>query len=292
MAVKALGECAKKDQPFWLGVGFIRPHLPFVAPKKYWDLYDPATIELAPNPFKPKGAPDYAVLPGGELRTYHGIPAGPIPDDLARQLKHGYYAAISYMDAQLGRVLDELDRLGLADKTNVVMWGDNGWKLGEHAGWCKHSNVENDANAPLLIAVPGLPTAGQHTNALAEFVDIYPTLAELCGLPLPDHPEGTSLVPVLRDPSKSVKNAAFSQYPRGVDGKQLMGYSMRTDRYRFTRWVHRNDHTKVDAVELYDHATDPQENVNIANDPANAELVLRLTEQWLQGWRGAEVDGR
>lgn len=290
MAVAALRQCAQKDQPFWLGVGFIRPHLPFVAPQKYWDLYDPAKIQLAPNPFKPKGAPDYAVLPGGELRSYHGIPAGPIPDDLARQLKHGYYAAISYMDAQLGRVLDELNRLGLTDKTIIVLWGDHGWKLGEHAGWCKHSNVENDTNAPLLISVPGLQSAGRHTDALAEFVDIYPTLAELCGLPLPQHLEGTSLVPVLRDPSAAVKKAAFSQYPRGVDGRQLMGYSMRTDRYRFTRWVHRNDPTKVDAVELYDHQTDPQENVNIANDQANADLVKRLTEQWLKGWRGAKLE--
>lgn len=292
MAVAALRECAQKDQPFWLGVGFIRPHLPFVAPKKYWDLYDPATIQLAPNPFLPKGAPDYAVLPGGELRSYHGIPAGPIPDDLARQLKHGYYAAISYMDAQLGRVLDELDRLGLTDKTIIVLWGDHGWKLGEHAAWCKHSNVENDTNAPLLISVPGLKSAGQRTDALAEFVDVYPTLAELCRLPLPQHLEGTSLVPVLRDPSASVKKAAFSQYPRGVEGGQLMGYSMRTDRYRFTRWVHRNDPTKADAVELYDHQTDPQENVNIANDPARAALVGQLTEQWQRGWRGAKLDGR
>ncbi len=292
MAVAALRECAKKDQPFWLGVGFIRPHLPFVAPKKYWDLYDPAKIQLAPNPFTPKGAPDYAVLPGGELRSYHGIPVGPIPDDLARQLKHGYYAAISYMDAQLGRVLDELDRLGLTDKTIIVLWGDHGWKLGEHAGWCKHSNVENDTNSPLLISVPGFQTAGRRTDALAEFVDVYPTLAELCHLPLPQHLEGTSLVPVLRDPAKSVKTAAFSQYPRGASGRQLMGYSMRTDRYRFTRWVHRDDHTKLDAVELYDHQTDPQENMNIANDPANADLLERLTEQWQQGWRGAKLEGR
>ena len=257
--------------------------------RKYWDLYDPATIRLAPNPFPPKGVPDYAVLPGGELRSYHGIPTGPIPDDLARQLKHGYFAAISYMDAQVGRVLDELDRLGLTEKTIIVLWGDHGWKLGEHGGWCKHSNVENDTNAPLLISVPGLKTAGQRTNSLAEFVDIYPTLSELAGLPLPEHLEGASLVPVLRDPTKTVKSAAFSQYPRGVDGRQLMGYTMRTDRYRFTRWVDRNDHTKVDAVELYDHQTDPQENVNIANAPENAELVARLTEQWQQGWRGAQV---
>ncbi len=286
MAVAALGECAKKDQPFWLGVGFIRPHLPFVAPKKYWDLYDPAAIQLAPNPFPPKGAPDYAVLPGGELRSYHGIPTGPIPDDLARQLKHGYYAATSYMDAQLGRVLDELDRLGLTEKTVIVVWGDHGWKLGEHAAWCKHSNVENDTNAPLIISVPGMQTAGQHTDALAEFVDIYPTLAEACGLPLPEHLEGASLLPVLRDRAQSVKSAAFSQYPRGVSGKQLMGYTMRTDRYRFTRWVHRDDHSKVDAVELYDHQTDPQENVNIANEPKNAELVAKLTEQWQRGCAG------
>ena len=289
MAVAALRECAKKDQPFWLGVGFIRPHLPFVSPKKYWDLYDPAKIALAPNPFKPKGAPDYAVLPGGELRTYHGIPEGPIPDDLARQLKHGYYAAISYMDAQLGRVLDELEHLGLTEKTIIVLWGDHGWKLGEHAGWCKHSNVENDTHAPLLIAVPGLNAAGQHAGALVEFVDIYPTLADICGLPLPSHLEGRSLAPILRDPSASVKSAAFSQYPRSANGKQLMGYSMRTDRYRFTRWVERGDHSKVDAVELYDEQADPQENVNIAADPKNADIVAGLTGQWLKGWQAAKL---
>ncbi len=292
LAVAALGECAKKGQPFWLGIGFIRPHLPFVAPKKYWDLYDPAKIQLAPNPFPPKGAPEYAVMPGGELRSYHNVPEWPLPDDYARRLKHGYYAAISYMDAQVGRVLDELDRLGLADKTIIVLWGDHGWKLGEHGGWCKHSNVENDTNAPLLISVPGLKTAGQRTDALAEFVDIYPTLAELCGLPLPAHLEGASLAPVLCDPSKSVKNASFSQYPRSVNGKQLMGYSMRTDRYRFTRWVDRKDHSQVDAVELYDHQTDPQENVNIALNPESAGLVAKLTEEWLKGWQGAKLPAR
>ncbi len=288
MAVKALAECAKKEQPFWLGVGFIRPHLPFVAPKKYWDLYDPAKIALAPNPFSPKGAPDYAVPSGGELRSYHGIPTGPIPDDLALQLKHGYYATISYVDAQLGRVLDELDRLGLAEKTIVIVWGDHGWKLGEHGAWCKHTNVENDTHAPLIISAPGFETSGKHTDALVEFVDVYPTLSDLCGLPLPAHLEGTSLAPVLRDPAKTVKSAAFSQYPRSVDGKSLMGYSMRTDRYRFTRWVHKADRSKVDAVELYDHQTDPQENVNIAGDPKNADLVATLTAQWQKGWQGAK----
>lgn len=283
MAVKALQGCATRKEPFWLGVGFIKPHLPFVSPKKYWDLYDPAKIELAPNPFKPKGAPDYAFSSGGEIKNYSGIPDGNIPNDLARKLKHGYYAAISYMDAQVGKVLDELDRLKLTDKTIIVLWGDHGWKLGEHNAWCKHSNVENDTNAPLLIAVPGLKTAGKSTNSLAEFVDIYPTLAELCGLRLPRHLEGTSLVPVLKDPSAIVKNASFSQYPRGA---KVMGYSMRTEQYRFTRWVNRNNPSKLEAMELYDHKNDPQENTNIANDPKNAELVARLTEQWKKGWKG------
>jgi len=288
MAIKALGECVKKKEPFWLGVGFIKPHLPFVSPKKYWDLYDPAKIELAPNPFKPKGAPDYAFSSGGEIRNYDNIPDGKISDDLARQLKHGYFAAISYMDAQVGKLLDELDRLKIADNTIIVLWGDHGWKLGEHGAWCKHSNVENDTNAPLLISVPGFKSAGSKTNSLAEFVDIYPTLAELCGLPKPQHLEGVSLVPVLISPETIVKNAAFSQYPRS----NIMGYSMRTERYRFTRWVNRNDHTKVDSVELYDHQTDPQENINIASDSKNAELVAKLTTQWIKGWQGNLVDSK
>lgn len=293
LAVAALAErAAQPQQPFWLGVGFSKPHLPFIAPKKYWDLYNPAQIALAPNPFRAKDAPDYAVLPGGELRNYYGIPAGHIPDDLARTLKHGYYAAISYMDAQLGRVLDQLERTGLAQNTVIALWGDHGWKLGEHDAWCKHSTVENDTNAPLIVSAPGLrATAGAKTDALAEFVDVYPTLADLCGLPLPAHLEGVSLAPVLRNPAKArVKTAAFSQYPRpGAGGTRLMGYSMRTDRYRLTRWVHRDEPSKVDAVELYDHQTDPQENTNIAGVPANAKLVAELTRQWEKGWRGARV---
>ncbi len=287
LAVAALGDIAKKKEPFFLAVGFVKPHLPFVAPKKYWDLYDPAKIQLAPNKFRPKDAPDYAVQAGGEMRAYHGIPAESIPDDLARQLKHGYYAAISYMDAQVGRVLDELDRQGLAKNTIVILWGDHGWKLGEHDAWCKHTNTENDTNAPLLLAVPGLKQAGTRTNGLVEFVDIYPTLADLAGLPLPAHLEGASFKRLLEQPQRAWKPAAFSQYPRSNAGQQLMGYSMRTDRYRFTGWVHRNDHAKIDAIELYDHQTDPQENTNIAGRPEHKALVERLTAQWRAGWKAA-----
>jgi iduronate 2-sulfatase len=283
MAVEALRALATRKEPFWLGVGFIRPHLPFVAPKKYWDLYDPAKIRLAPNPFRPRNAPEYAVQEGGELRTYDGVPKGHLPDDMARTLKHGYYAATSYMDAQVGKVLDELDRLGLRDSTIVILWGDHGWKLGEHDAWCKHTCTENDANAPLLVSVPGMKTAGARTDALVEFVDIYPTLVELAGLPLPAHLEGASFKPVLDDPKRPWKPAAFNQYPRG----KLMGYSMRTDRYRFTMWVDAKDHARVDAVELYDHPSDPQENENIAGRPDMAATVEKLTAQLRAGWKAA-----
>ncbi len=287
MAVAALREIRAKPQPFFLAVGFIRPHLPFVAPKKYWDLYEPSRIQLAPNPYRPQNAPPYAILEGGELRSYDSIPTGHLPDALARQLKHGYYAAVSYMDAQVGRLLDELDRLGLRANTIVVLWGDHGWKLGEHDAWCKHSNCENDANAPLLIAVPGRKSAGRTTDALVEFVDIYPTLADLAGLPLPGHLEGISFAPVIDNPARPWKKAAFSQYPRSSGGTPLMGYSMRTDRYRFTAWLQRRNPDQVDAFELYDHQADPQENVNLARQPASGELIDRLLPQLRAGWRGA-----
>ncbi len=287
LAVRTLRDVSRKSDPFFLAVGFAKPHLPLASPKTYWDLYDPADIQLAQNRFRPRGAPEYAIVPGRELRNYHGIPAGSIPDDLARQLKHGYYAATSYMDAQVGKVLDELDRLGLRENTIVIVWGDHGWKLGEHDAWCKHTNAENDTNAPLLLSVPGMKHAGGRTEALVEFVDIYPTLAELAGLPLPSHLEGKSFTPVLENPRRPWKAAAFSQHPRRPGGRALMGYSMRTDRYRFTAWVDPGDHSKVDGIELYDHQTDPQENVNIAAEPEHAALVATLTDQWRKGWRGA-----
>ena len=287
LAVRTLGTLSKKPEPFFLAVGFAKPHLPFVAPKKYWDLYDPSKIKLAPNPYHPEDAPEYALTNSNEVRTYRGIPEeGPFPDDIARKLKHGYYAAASYTDAQVGRVLDELDRTGLRKNTVIVLWGDHGWKLGEHGEWAKHTNMENDANAPLLLSVPGMKSAGKTSDALVEFVDVYPTLADIAGLPLPSHLEGLSMKPLLDDPNRKWKSAAFSQYPRG---QKVMGYSMRTDRYRFTVWVGRNDHSKVAAIELYDHQTDPQENRNIAKLPANAQLVDQLMEQWRKGWQGART---
>ena len=285
-AVKLMNEF--KDRPFFLAVGFLNPHLPFVSPKKYWDLYDRNSIRLAGNPYAPKDTPDFALTTWGELRKYYDIPdKGPLTDDQARSMIHGYYAAISYVDAQIGRLLGELERLGLAEKTIVVFWGDHGWKLGEHGSWCKHTNFELDCHAPLLISSPNQKAAGSKTNALVEFVDIYPTLCELASLPVPAELEGLSAAPLLDDPDLPWKTAAFSQYPRSVDGKKLMGYSMRTNRYRFTRWQVQSNPKKVVAVELYDHQVDPAENVNLAADPANARLVEQLTKQSLKGWRGA-----
>ena len=288
LAIKTLQEIGHKDQPFFLAVGFIKPHLPWVSPKKYWDLYDESAIELAPNPFYPKDAPDYAIRKyDGEIFSYQGIPpkGKPFEADLARKLKHAYYAGVSYTDAQVGLVLAELKRLGLDRNTIVILWGDHGWKLGEHGGWGKHSNVENDTNAPLILSVPGMKNAGTHSDALVEFVDIYPTLSNLAGVPVPSQLEGTSFVPVLENPGRPWKSAAFSQYPRDP----LMGYSMRTARYRFTVWVNRADHAKIDAIELYDHQTDPQENTNLAKLPAQATLVAQLMTQWQKGWQGAQV---
>ena len=292
IAVQDLTELSKHSQPFFLAVGFIRPHLPWVSPKKYWDLYDPEKITLAPNPFLPKGAPSYAISQNdGEVRAYKGIPPrGHVPSEIARKLKQGYFAGVSYSDACVGRVLDELNHLGLRTNTIIILWGDHGWKLGEHDAWGKHTDVENDVNAPLILSVPGMRNAGARSDALVEFVDIYPTLCDLAGLPLPGHLEGTSFKPLLADPQRPWKTAAFSQYPRGLGkhDESLMGYTMRTDRYRFTVWLSRQDHSQVDAIELYDHQSDPQENVNIARKSENVALVEKLMQQWKNGWRAAK----
>jgi len=280
-AIDMLREAKEKEGPFFVAVGFYKPHLPFIAPKKYWDMYRREEIPAAPNPFLPKNAPKIALANWGELRAYEDIPRiGPLTEEKARLLKHGYYACVSYIDAQIGRVLEELDRLKLGDRTVIVLWGDHGWKLGEHAAWCKHTNFENDAHVPLICAAPRQKSPGSHTRALVEFVDIYPTLCELAGLPLPSHLEGTSFAPLLDSPERVWKEAAFSQYPRG---RQVMGYSMRTGRYRLTRWL-KPDGSEV-AVELYDHHNDPQENENIASGPRNASVVEELTIQMQAGWK-------
>jgi arylsulfatase A-like enzyme len=280
-AIKQLNRL--KDKAFFLAMGLYKPHLPFNAPKKYWDMYKPDDIKLADNPFVPKGAPSYATTNWGELRNYYGIPKkGPCSDELARTLIHGYYACITYIDAMIGRLLDELDKLKLRDNTMIILWDDHGWKLGENAGWCKHTNFELDTHVPMIISVPGMKTAGQRTRALTEYVDIYPTLSEVCGLAVPEHLEGVSMAPLLKNPEQPWKKAAFSQYPRG----KVMGYSMRTKDFRYTEWKNRKT-GEVLARELYDHRKDPQENVNAAGLPEYEQDVRRLSAMLKRGWRGA-----
>lgn len=263
----------KPDQPFFLAVGFIKPHSPYIAPKKYFDLYD--DVDIASGQILPQGAPGLAGHGSGELRRYTDQPKrGEISEDKQRRVRHAYYACVSYIDAQIGRILDELDRLGLSDNTIVSLYGDHGYHLGEQGLWGKTTNFELDTRVPLIICAPGMKATGKTSYSLVELVDLYPTLADLAGLPIGDHLEGKSLARLLDDPMQSVKDAAFSQYPRGG----LMGYSMRTATHRLTRWVDRQT-GKVEETELYDYTDGLIEEKNVAEDAKDLtrELAARFT---------------
>lgn len=280
---KAVEELRRlRDQPFFLAAGFLKPHLPFNAPKKYWDLYSPEDIELPARGEWPENMPRLAGSDWGELRAYSGIPRqGPVDETTLRMLIHGYYACVSYTDAQVGRLLAELDRLGLRENTVVILWGDHGWKLGDYGAWCKHTNFELDTRVPMILSLPGARNAGAATSALVEYVDIYPTLAEACGLAVPDHCEGKSMLPLFENPARKWKAAAFSQYPRGGG---IMGYSLRTERWRYTEWIRRQS-GEIEARELYDHAESPVAAVNLAGLAEHAATVRELSAL-LDGGRG------
>ena len=259
-AVARLKAAAASREPFFMGVGFLKPHLPFVAPKKYWDLHDPAKLPQPARLTAPDGAPDYAPQFGGELRAYDGIPPGnnPLDDKLTRRLIHGYYAATSYMDAQLGKVMAALDETGLAKNTIVVLWGDHGWHLGDHGMWCKHTNYEEATRIPLLVAVPG--QKGAATSALVETVDVYPTLAALAGLPAPQGLDGRSFAALFTDPAAAHRDHAIHVYPRG----QRLGRAIRTERYRLVEWKAPGGDPTTAEFELYDYRDDPGETKNVA----------------------------
>jgi len=262
----------KPGEPWFIAVGFLKPHLPFVAPKKYWDLYRRDQFPLPALRTPPIGAPACAPTTWGELRAYSDIPeVGPLDDEKTRLLIHGYHAATSYMDAQVGRVLDALDQLGLAKNTIIILWGDHGWHLGDHGMWCKHTNYEQAARIPLIVVAPGVATAGAKTRALAETVDIYPTLCELAGLPVPQGLEGRSLVPLLKNPSATTKDAVFHVYPRG----SLMGRAVRTARYRLVEWKEIGAPAETAQLELYDYEADPDETKNLAADQPAIVAQLR-----------------
>ncbi len=275
-AIETLRELRSKA--FFLAVGFIRPHLPFIAPKKYWDMYPADGIMVADNQHPPKGAPKLALTGWNHPRTYTDFPdKGPAPDDLVHRLTRGYAACVTYVDAQVGRILKELDRLGLRENTIVVFWGDHGYHLGENGIWGKATNFELSARVPLIISAPGMKAKGRPTRALVELVDVYPTLCELTGLSSPGSLAGKSMVPLLNDPDAPWKQMAFTQYPR--DG--AMGRSMRTERFRFTQWA---TGKKIVAEELYYYETDPAGNVNLASDKNHAKLVEKLRTQLKATW--------
>lgn len=275
-AIKTLERIKKNNKgPFFLAVGFYKPHLPFNAPKKYWDLYDSKDFQLPEQNVPPKNAPELAETNWGELRAYTRIPKkGAVSDSIALKMIHGYHACVSYTDAQVGRVLEKLKTLGLDKNTIVVLWGDHGWKLGEYGDWCKHTNFEIDTRAPLIIADPKSKMKNKTTKALVEFVDIYPTLCELAGLPKPERQQGESLAPIVRNPKLSGKKVVVSQYPRNKGG--VMGYSYRTAQYRYTKWL-KNDASKdVVALELYDLEKDPNSTVNVALDQDYSKVIAGI----------------
>jgi arylsulfatase A-like enzyme len=306
-AINILEKLSKQITPFFFAVGIAKPHLPFVAPKKYWDLYSRAEIPIAKFQEKNKNAVDIAYHNAGEMRGYTDIPSLlsftdqkpygiTLPIDKQKELIHGYYAAISYADALVGQLLNTLDSLGLTKNTIIVLWGDHGWHLGDHNLWCKHTNFEDATHAPLIISSPNIKAS--KTNSASEHIDIFPTLCDLAGLQIPIELDGKSLVPLMKNPAASVKEYSISQYPRsnasaenerlGYADANAMGYSIRTAQYRFTIWMKNGYRSNqpfknelVIGTELYDYKKDPLETVNVANDKNYATTSKEMMEKML-----------
>lgn len=291
-----LNSLAAGDTQFFLGVGFKKPHLPFVAPQQYWDLYNRSDFSVAPFQSHPLNEVSYTWNYGAELVGYDDINDVRdsnglliVPETKQLELIHGYYACASFIDAQIGRLLDRLETLGLNTNTIVVIWGDHGFHLGDHSEWAKHTNLEQAAHAPLIIYSPFTGQAGAKPTAPAAFVDIYPTLCELAGLPIPEQPlaeneaptapasgralKGSSLIPMMNDPSVSLRTGALTLFSRNG----AMGYSYRTERYRYIEWVDTGDNAIV-ARELYDYEVDPLETVNLAGEPGFDALMYQFSK--------------
>lgn len=261
--IQQMRDAKDSDQAHFFTAGFSKPHLPFVAPQKYWDLYDEADLVLPSNyTFFPKDAPASASSDWGELRNmYDGMPSeGPVSDEVALKLIHGYLACVSYTDDMIGKLLDELERLEMLDDTIIILWGDHGFQLGDHTLWCKHTLFETSMHAPLIISAPGY-NAGQRVNSLVEMVDIYPTLCELAGFELPVHLQGKSLVPTMEDPDAIHKKAIYGRYHAGE--------TVRTERFQYSEW---NNGSRM----LYDHVRDPDEDINVVDDTKYAKVVEAL----------------
>ena len=307
------------DNPFFLAVGFHKPHLPFVFPESMLEHYPESSIQLPDNAYAPVNMPHEAWTVYSELRKYKDISQlhatghinTTLPDNVVKALRRAYYSAVSWTDSLVGRVVKQLDDLGLSDNTVISFWGDHGWQLGEHGEWCKHTNFELATHAPMMVRIPGKTDNGIVTEQLTEFVDLFPTLVDAVGLTslkrCPENSssvdlcsEGTSMLPLIKSPRSPIKNASFSQYPRSEHGvKDVMGYSIRTDTVRYTEWVYfkegppyKPDWNTLYGVELYDHSNDAEENHNVANDPRYAARRVELSRQLRKGWRGAVVPPR
>jgi iduronate 2-sulfatase len=298
LAVATLQQLARQPQPFFLAVGFFKPHLPFCAPQRYWDRYDPALFLTRSPATRTTGAPAVAYPDHLELAGYRGVPPDErVSAEQARDLRHGYYACLSYVDAQVGKLLVALARLGLDDKTIVVLCGDHGYSLGEADHWCKDTNFELDTRVPLLIRTPGMAQPGVPTAALVEYVDLYPTLAALAGLAPPSGLDGQSLTPILADPRAPGRDAVLSQFSRPFKPglPEVMGYSVRTAGMRYTRWIDWKSRQTL-AEELYDYQAAGSveqrppfaiERTNVAADPAYA-----AQREHLRGLLAALLAGR
>lgn len=271
--IKDLRALKEQNQPFFLALGFMKPHLPFNAPEKYWDLYDRNEVTLPESYVQPSSTPKEAFHKFGELRNYSTIPKqGDLPEALAKELIHGYYACVSYVDAQIGLVLAELERLELAEETIIVLWGDHGWNLGDHKLWCKHVTFETALHTPLIVRVPG-ETNGQTTEAIVEYIDIYPSLAELVGLDVPRTVEGQSFVPLLNGATPK-KDWAVAKYKDAVT-------LIKGDLF-YSEWT--KDEGVAYARMLFDHATDPLELDNLAEKPEYQETVTELAGELREKW--------
>jgi len=289
-SIELLEGFKENNTPFFLTIGFKKPHLPFVAPKKYWDFYQRNEIKLAEYQEHAEGSPEYAYHNFGELKNYSDIKEnldenGAVIESKQRELIHGYYASVSYVDAQLGKVLDYLKSSGLDKNTIVVLIGDHGWHLGDHGLWNKHSNFEQATRTPMYVMTPN-GKRGVKNSSPTELIDVFPTMCDYAGLKIPKQIQGKSLLPIVEADAISVKTSALSQWPVKWSGKEKMGYALRNDRYRYVEWRVGNykaskDYIngKVAEVELYDYEKDPLETKNLANNPEYKVIIAELKKE-------------
>jgi iduronate 2-sulfatase len=314
-AKDVLIQLSKKAEPFFFAIGISKPHLPFVAPQKYWDMYKQEDMPIAQFQEQPKNAVKVSMHNAGEIRVYSDIAALSsysnqkdyglsLPIEKQKELIHGYYAAVSYADACVGVLLNTLDSLGLTKNTIIVLWGDHGWHLGDHNLWCKHTNFEEATHAPLIIAAPGL--VANKTESQTEHVDIFPTLCDLAGIAMPNFIDGKSLVPIMKNAKATVKEYSVSQYPRsnataenetGIKSNvNAMGYSIRTKQYRYTIWMSNGFRSSqafnkdlIIGTELYDYKNDPNETINVSTEKKYAEINVAMHKKMLAFFKTQEI---